>query len=286
MIAEMGRAAVHEVAARLGMDPREAASRLITLSGSGLPLLVGVECDPNGIRKALANSVAWGNYTGPPAGTPTRGTPSGPYPPAGTPSGPYPPYQAPPVSAPFPAQPPSQPFPAQPPSEPMSTWGPPQSANWARSDHQVFGGSKGAAGQRTGQIGTSLETEGIEGARFSIQLVEVVDPADFLFTAAGYKLAAGERAVVVHTELHNTGSIAFNSLPDMYLVLMARSGETVSKAPVSLSSRPPHKIGVQPGETAGGHTVYVLPEDTAITSVRWSARPEIDLNTLVWTIDD
>ena len=83
-----------------------------------------------------------------------------------------------------------------------------------------------------------------------------------------------------------TGTIPFNSLPDMYLVLMNRTGDPVTKAPVSLSSRPPHKIGVQPGETAGGHTVYVLPEDTAITAVRWSARPEIDLNTLVWTIDD
>ncbi|PRY42461.1 hypothetical protein CLV43_104294 [Umezawaea tangerina] len=262
MIAEMGRAAVHEVAARLGMDPREAAARLITLSGSGLPLLVGVECDPNGIRKALANSMAWGNYNGPPPAAQRQ----------------YPPYQAPP-SVPFPAQPAAQ--------QPQQTWGPPQTAGWARGDQQpMFGGSKGASGQRTGKIGTSLETEGLEGATFSIQLIEVVDPADFLFTAAGYKLADGERAVVVHTELTNTGAIPFNSLPDMYLVLMARTGEPVAKAPVSLSSRPPHKIGVQPGETAGGHTVYVLPEDTSITAVRWSARPEIDLNTLVWTIDD
>src|SRR5689334_9684967 len=53
MLAEMGRAAVHELAARVGMDPREVASRLVALSGSGLPLLVGVECDPNGIRNAL-----------------------------------------------------------------------------------------------------------------------------------------------------------------------------------------------------------------------------------------
>ena len=268
MIAEMGRAAVHEVAARLGMDPREAASRLITLSGSGLPLLVGVECDPNGIRQALSNSMAWGNYNGPPAAP-----------------RPYPQYQSPP-SVPFPAQqhPNQQP---QPQPQPQQTWGPPQSAAWARTDQQpMFGGSKGATGQRTGKIGTSLETEGLEGATFSIQLIEVVDPADFLFTAAGYKLADGERAVVVHTELTNTGTIPFNSLPDMYLVLMNRTDDPVTKAPVSLSSRPPHKIGVQPGETAGGHTVYVLPEDTAITAVRWSARPEIDLNTLVWTIDD
>src|SRR3954468_18650098 len=119
MIAEMGRAAVHEVAARLGMDPREAAARLITLSGSGLPLLVGVECDPNGIRKALANSMAWGNYNGPPAAAP-RASPQ---------------YQPPP-SGPFPAQ--------QPPPPPQQTWGPPQTAGWVRGEQQpMFGGSKG-----------------------------------------------------------------------------------------------------------------------------------------------
>ncbi|MEV0681370.1 AsnC family protein [Actinosynnema sp. NPDC050436] len=291
MLAEMGRAAVHELAARLGMDPREAATRLITLSGSGLPLLVGVECDPNGIRKALANSVAWGSYTGPVQSGPVpggpvqagpghavRGTPSGAYPPApgtvrGTPSGSY--RQGPP-SGPFPAQP--HPVPTA--QEPLNTWGPPQSSSWARGDHAP------APKARTGKIGSTLETEGLEGARFTIQLVEVVDPADFLFTAAGYKLADGERAVVVHTELANTGTVTFNALPDMYLVLMTGTGETVGKAPVSLSSRPPHKIGVQPGETAGGHTVYVLPENTVVTSVRWSSRPETDLNTLVWTVDD
>ncbi|MEU5692547.1 AsnC family protein [Actinosynnema sp. NPDC020468] len=302
LLAETGRAAVHELAARLGMDPREAATRLITLSGSGLPLLVGVECDPNGIRKALANSVAWGNYAGPTGGpgagvggglgggvAGVRGTPSGAYQPGpgtvrGTPSGGYPGYPGPP-SQPFPAQQPhpphpSGPVPVPPVPEPMSTWGPPQSAGWARGD------APSGPRPRTGKIGSTLETEGLEGARFTIQLVEVVDPADFLFTAAGYKLADGERAVVVHTELANNGGVTFNALPDMYLVLMTSAGETIAKAPVSLSSRPPHKIGVQPGETAGGHTVYVLPENTVVTSVRWSARPETDLNTLVWTVDD
>ncbi|WP_309116386.1 AsnC family protein [Saccharothrix sp.] len=287
MLAEMGRAAVHEIAARLGMDPREAATRLITLSGSGLPLLVGVECDPNGIRKALANSVAWGNYNGP-AGA-ARGTPSGPYPPPpqpGTVSGPY--RQGPP-SGPFPAQSGptpvhSGPTPVQsgplPVQEPQSTWGVPGTSNWARGEQAP------APRSRTGKIGSTLETEGLEGARFTIQLVEVVDPADFLFTAAGYKLADGERSVVVHTELNNIGTVPFNALPDMYLVLMTNTGETVTKAPVSLSSRPPHKIGVQPGETAGGHTVYILPENTRVTSIRWSARPETDLNTLVWVVED
>ena len=265
----MGRAAVHEVAARLGMDPREAAARLITLSASGLPLLVGVECDPNGIRKALANSVAYGNY---------QGTPSGPYPVYQ--SGPYPTH----TSGPHHVQGPiSTPFPAQPQPSPAATWGPPQSADWARGD-QPQAPVKPIS--RTGKIGSTLEADSLEGAHLQIQLVEVVDPADFLFTAAGYKLAEGERAVVVHTEVTNRSQVAYNSLPDMYLVLVTKTGETVTKAPVSLSSRPSHKIGVQPGETAGGHTVYVLPEETVITQVRWSVRSEVDINTLVWTVED
>jgi hypothetical protein len=43
---------------------------------------------------------------------------------------------------------------------------------------------------------------------------------------------------------------------------------------------------VQPGETAGGHTVYVLPDAIDVIQVRWSVRPEVDMNTLVWTVED
>jgi len=135
-------------------------------------------------------------------------------------------------------------------------------------------------------VGTSQQTVGLEGEQLSIQLVEVVDPADFLFTAAGYRLQEGERAVVVHTELTNRGTVPFSSLPDLYLLLIAADGQTVSKAPVSLSSRPPHRIGVQPGETAGGHTVYVLPDSTELTSVRWSPRPDDPAHSLTWEIEN
>ncbi|MGH3431612.1 MAG: AsnC family protein, partial [Thermocrispum sp.] len=95
MLADLGKAAVHELAAKVGMDPREAAARLVALSGSGLPLLVGVECDPQGIRAAVAG--AWQAPSGPhqvqhPQGMPSGGFPAqGPpgYPPAHGPSGPH-----------------------------------------------------------------------------------------------------------------------------------------------------------------------------------------------------
>src|SRR5438445_12507695 len=65
-LAELGKAAVPELAAKRGMDPREVAYRLVALSGSGLPLLVGVESDPNGLRAALAG--AWPRPAPPPPG--------------------------------------------------------------------------------------------------------------------------------------------------------------------------------------------------------------------------
>ncbi|NYI92836.1 hypothetical protein HNR02_006211 [Amycolatopsis endophytica] len=164
----------------------------------------------------------------------------------------------------------------------ISTWGPPQTASWARGDQRPAP----PPGPRTGKIGDSLASQGLEGEQLAVQLLEVQDPADFLFGAAGYRLEPGERAVVVHTEVTNKGPIPFVSLPDNYLELITVDGNPIAKAPVSLTSRPPHKIGVQPGETAGGHTVYVLPESTRVVSVRWSPRPEPDERSLTWSLDD
>lgn len=343
VVAEMGRAAVHEVAARVGMDPREVASRLVALSATGLPLLVGVECDPMRLRQAAAAAMA--SAASPPYGMqgPQSGSYQQQYPPSGPMPAPYPGQQAPmqqpmqapqsgplgapgvhsgPHSAPPPPMqqhphrtgPPSQPFPVQtgPPSQPfqapvpgppaplpqvdapISMWGPPQTSTWARGDvppqeltqPTVRTERPEDPNVRQGKVGMALQTEGLEGERLSITLVEVVDPADYLFTAAGYRLQEGERSVVVHTELTNRGAVAFQSLPDLYLVLVTPDGKTISKAPVSLSSRPPHRIGVPPGETAGGHTVYVVPEHTEIASVRWSPRPDEESRALTWLVEN
>ncbi len=317
---------MHEVAARLGMDPREVASRLVALSATGLPLLVGVECDQARLRAATAQVAYQGaqpygyppQQYQPPSGPvqmPFHGSAPGPQGPSGphvvpqgpsgphsvpsgphsVPSGPVPagyPARSGPPSAPFPAQtgPPSAPFPSPRPDVPMAMWGPPQTSTWARGDQPPQDVTQPTvrteSDARQGKVGTVLHTEGLEGEKLAIQLVEVVDPADYLFTAAGYRLQEGERSVVVHTELTNRGTAAFQSLPDLYLVLVTPDGKTISKAPVSLSSRPPHRIGVPPGETAGGHTVYVVPEQTEITSVRWSPRPDEETRTLNWTIED
>ncbi|MDX3186900.1 AsnC family protein [Streptomyces sp. MN03-5084-2B] len=340
-LADLGKAAVHELAAKVGMDPREVAYRLVALSGSGLPLLVGVESDPNGLRAAIAGAPpSWANrppqqqfpppsqpvpqqpqQPGPPMPPPVQGTPSGPYNVQGAPSGPYTVQGAP--SGPYTVQgapsgpytvqgtpsgphhvqgrpsgrypgpppqqqPPRPPRPFTPPPVPLdpavSTWGVPQTASWARGDEPAR--PSGPAAGKRGRLGEVMETQGLEGEQLSVQLLEVQDPADYLFSAAGYRLEDGERAVVVHTEITNRGAIPFASLPDNYLELLAADGQAIGKAPVSLTSRPPHKIGVKPGETLGGHTVYVLPDVTRVVSVRWSPRPEPDERTITWSIED
>ncbi len=309
-LADLGKAAVHELAAKVGMDPREVAYRLVALSGSGLPLLVGVESDPNGLRAAIAASPpSWAQQQRPPApqgsgphnvqGTPSgpynvQGTPSGAYNVHGTPSGRYPGPPSAPVRQPM-APPPQQRPPAPPqqqfappmaPADPvMSTWGVPQTSSWARGDEQQVTPRQVPEGKK-GRTGDVMETQGLEGEQLAVQLLEVQDPADYLFSAAGYSLEAGERSVVVHTEITNRGNTPFVSLPDNYLELLTADGKPIAKAPVSLTSRPPHKIGVRPGETLGGHTVYVLPDATRVVAVRWSPRPEPDERTLTWSIDD
>ncbi|MER5393218.1 AsnC family protein [Saccharopolyspora sp. NPDC002686] len=299
VVAEMGRAAVPEIAGRLGMDVRDVAARLATLSTTGLPLIVGVECDVQGIRNAVAAAQHWAAQ---------QNMASGPYPVSGPhqvqhsgsfpqPTGGYPAHSggfpAPAYGQPsgpqqfVPPGPPPTSFPQQPaaPQDPMNVWGPPGSAAWARGDQQPQQPAQQQPA-RTGKVGSKLDVEGLEGERITILLVEVVDPADFLFTAAGYELQDGERAVVVHTELTNRGQTPFTSLPDLYLELITTDGSAIAKSPVSLSSRPPHRIGVPPGETAGGHTVYVLPESTELTAVRWTPRPGDTQRTLTWDITD
>ena len=183
----------------------------------------------------------------------------------------------------------------------MATWGPPGSASWARGDHgragtyvtsHHQGGSDPFATKpavplrRTGRVGSALDVVAAEGEQLSMKLVEVVDPADFLFTAAGYELQDGERAVVVHTELTNKGPTSFNAVPDAHLELIDADGSPVAKSTVALSSRPPYRNGVSAGETTGGHTVYVLPDTIELTRLRWRPAPDDERRTLSWDITD
>ncbi|RJQ72221.1 AsnC family protein [Pseudonocardiaceae bacterium YIM PH 21723] len=227
-LAEAGRASIVDVALRAGVDPREAAARLTALGGQGgmgLPLLVGVECDPQGIRAAVTQLA-------PPAI-----------------------QQAPPPPPPPPAAAPIQ--------HPVPRYTAPPPAPRA---------SRGKVGQK---LGTDT---------LSVHLVEVMDPADFLFTAAGHTLTEGQRAIIVHTEITNHGAETFTVLPDRYLVLITDDGQVIGKSDATMNSRPAHRAGVAPGETVGGHTIFLLPEPARLTAVRWDDDADPDNGALHWEI--
>jgi len=271
LIAEVGRVAVPDLADRAGLDVREVAARLAGLAAGGLPLVVGVECDPTALRYLL--SVGGQYQAGPygaghpgPGAAPNRGWPGPPTPMS---------YRGSPPVAPAP--------PAD--GDPASAWGPSGSAAWARGDDLVATTVRTTpTRRRIGVVGDPLHGEGPDGEQLVIRLVELIDPADHLFTAAGYQLQPGERSVLVHTEVTNHGTAPLPAPPDLGLALLDGHGRAVFKAPVQLSSRPPHRLGVKPGATAGGHTVYVLPEATELTAVRWSARPDDERGSLTWTV--
>ncbi|GAA1230733.1 hypothetical protein GCM10009676_11940 [Prauserella halophila] len=118
VVADLGRASIVDIASRAGLDPREAARRLLSLSAYGLPLQVGVEADSTRLRSALAAAPAA----------------SSPGPPGPTAPNPLPPAAAPPAGAPATGGP-SGSDGSQPPVDPViSMWGPPQSASWTRPD--------------------------------------------------------------------------------------------------------------------------------------------------------
>jgi hypothetical protein len=122
-----------------------------------------------------------------------------------------------------------------------------------------------------GAPGDGLDGAGPAGEPLTVRLVEVLDPADDLFTEAGYRLRPGERCVLVHTEVTNRAAAPLDLLPEEHLVLLDGKGNAVPSAPVSLPARPAHRAGLLPGETASGHTVFVLPAVARVNAVRWTA---------------
>jgi hypothetical protein len=305
-----------EVAARVGLDPRDAAVRLVNLAATGLTLRVTVEADPVQLQAALAyqypaqqqpqftqsqpypqqyQQVPPNPYQqqGYPQPGPQGQGPSGRYPMPPQPSQAMPAPQAPP--APAQAAPVPNPNIVRTPGgslDAVGTWGPAQAATWARGDKPPARENSASVATslvapvkpRAGQEGDTLHTTGLGGQDLSIALLEVVDPADMIFSAAGYTLQDGERAIVVHTEITNHGPVSYDLLGDLYLYLVAADGTELSKAPLTLQSRPPHQIGIATAATSGGHTVYVVDDAVEITRVKWLPSPDNPSEAVTWSL--
>jgi len=127
-------------------------------------------------------------------------------------------------------------------------------------------------------------TIGLAGEQLWVTLLEVIDPADGVLTNAGYRLDAGERAVLVRTAMANHGPAPHDALPDHYLVLRTSAGAILPKAPMGVGSHPAYRVGVAPGGQADGWTVFLIPADTVLVEVVWSVRPDLVDRTLTWRV--
>lgn len=296
LLAELARSSgsigLPQAAWQTGMTQSEAAERMVAMAGAGLPLRLVVEGDPALLWQIVQR---------------------GPVRPA-QPANPG--YRIVPPLTPMPAPPPSA-APVAPalspaaPASPASIWGIPGTASWtdrappdaaadtpvppattqaelsavaAESAHAEAGPSSVAPFDDSPRVGTPLRTNGLSGERVTVTVTQLIDPGNDVLTAAGYRLDATERAVLVRTTLSNAGPADHDTMPDLYLFLVDAGGATLPKAPVSVAGHPAHRVGVAPGVTVDGWTIFLIDEATAVAAVRWCVRPDLVDRTLTWSV--
>lgn len=123
---------------------------------------------------------------------------------------------------------------------------------------------------------------GLFGEQLSISLQQILDPADQILAQAGYRIDQGERSLLVQMTIDNQGSIAYESLTDLYLVLVSSTGSILPKAAMSLAQFPAHPVGVPAGALASGWTVFLVPAATEVAQLRWGVRPDLSDRAACW----
>ena len=124
--------------------------------------------------------------------------------------------------------------------------------------------------------------EGLFGEQLDVGLQQILDPADNILTAVGYRIEEGERALLVQTSVGNRGPADYESLADLYLELVDGAGTVLRKAAMSVNGYPAHQVGVPANTLVSGWTVFLVPLDTEVAQVRWSVRPDLAHRTVSW----
>ncbi len=154
------------------------------------------------------------------------------------------------------------------------------------------GGSESESGSRSSAAGApdpvhinqTQQLTGLFGEQLAVTLTRLVDPADRILVAAGFRMDEQERAVLVETTVQNDGPADFEALADLYLTLIGDAGQPLRRAPMAVPGYPPHRVGVSSGEQGTGWTVFLVPADTRVSAVRWSVRPDLEHRTVTWTL--
>jgi hypothetical protein len=302
-----GAIGLPQAAWNAGMSQAEAAARLVTLAERGMPLRLVAEGD----RQQLWHIAQAGPVTpAPPVFAP---------PPTAAPS--QPDLSA-PATGPLSTVPPNpnpnpdvNPDPT-PDTGPASVWGVPGSSDWVRPaddrvgdsvdtadptdsadigeqvdtgpvpDNDPADGAEPAAAPPTRRVLTSGQpvqpVVGLFGEQLDVGLQQILDPADAILTAVGYRIDEGERALLVQTSIGNRGPVAYESLGDLYLEVVDAHGAVLPKAAMAVAGYPAHTVGVPANTLASGWTVFLVPADTEVAQLRWSVRPDLPDRTVSW----
>lgn len=303
-LANNGEIGLPQAAWQAGMSQAEAAERLVAMASAGFPLRLVAQGDPGLLWQIISR--------GPRPDQPPLHFPQ---PSWGQPSGPQGPMSGRQPLVPVPLE--EEPFRiGRPIDAPESTWGIPGSSAWANSRGSnaeppsaettqavpapsiretesaaiaasILGGeamrSGGSVMSGNPRVGASQPAVGLSGEQLLVTLDELVDPGNSLLTNAGYRLDPAERAVLVRSTVRNDGPAPHAAVPDVYLFLVDQSGRTLPKAPVSLADRPAHRIGIEPGHTSTGWTVFLIEAQVRLSGVRWCVRPDLADRTLTWS---
>lgn len=260
-----GTVGLPQAAWAAGMSQAEAAGRLVTMAERGMPLRLVAEGD----RQQLWQIAQAGPAGAPPVPTAAPAADTGPIP------------AAPP--APSDAT-------ARPDTEQAAVWGVPGTSDWVRpaavtpADHSSTQAAVPA--QPTRRVLTSGQpvqpVVGLFGELLDVGLQQILDPADDILTAVGYRIDEDERALLVQTSVGNRGPAAYESPADLYLELVDENGTVLGKAAMAVAGYPAHAVGVPANTLASGWTVFLVPAATQVAQVRWSVRPDLDDRTVTW----
>ena len=123
---------------------------------------------------------------------------------------------------------------------------------------------------------------GLFGEQLDVGLQQILDPADNILTAVGYRIDENERALLVQTSVGNRGPVAYESLADLYLEVVDAGGIVLRKAAMAVAGYPAHTVGVPANTLVSAWTVFLVPVGTEVAEVRWSIRPDLSDRTVSW----
>lgn len=125
---------------------------------------------------------------------------------------------------------------------------------------------------------------GPSGEQLRVAILQVVDPANELVTAAGIQVPLGHRAVLIHSTVANDGPAYYPATGDTNLVVETADRTLLGQSGMSLPDHRRFGNGLPPHEVADGWTLFFVPQIATLTGIKWCIRPQFPETIVGWPI--